>query len=245
VATFTTRRRIYNWTDEPYIPVEFSAAAVRFGHSMVRSAYTLRPNTDAVPILPATGHEHEPHLGGFRPLPATLEIDWRSFFGPRATAISMSIDHRLAAALFALPPDGAVLAQLNLERGRRLGLPAGNDVARAMKLEELGEDELLPLAGKGAEQDFWPRDERPKERAALLDAPPLWFYLLREGPSVGNGWVHLGPIGGRIVAEVLVGLLEGDPESYLRRHADWKPELPGTGGDFTMPDLVRFVELHG
>ena len=107
-----------------------------------------------------------------------------------------------------------------------------------MKLDELGEDELLPLAGKGDEQDFWPRDERPEERAALLNAPPLWFYLLREGRAC------LGPIGGQIVAEVLVGLLEGDPESYLRRHADWKPDLPGTGGDFRMPDLLDFVESH-
>jgi len=54
--------------------------------------------------------------------------------------------------------------------------------------------------------------------------------------------VRLGPTGATIVAEVLVGLLAGDPSSYLRVKPDWKPELPSeVAGQFTMADLLRFA----
>jgi hypothetical protein len=66
---------------------------------------------------------------------------------------------------------------------------------------------------------------------------PLWFYILKEA-ELRAGGKHLGPVGGRIVAEVLIGLLEGDRMSYLRAHRRWKP-LYGTGGSFTMVDLLK------
>ena len=31
----------YKWREDPFMPIEFSAAAFRFGHSMVRSIYRL------------------------------------------------------------------------------------------------------------------------------------------------------------------------------------------------------------
>jgi hypothetical protein len=53
---------------------------------------------------------------------------------------------------------------------------------------------------------------------------------------------RLGPTAGRIVAEVLIGLLKGDPSSFLRQQPDWRPELPGAAkGTFTLPDLLRFA----
>ncbi len=220
----------------PAIPVEFSAAAYRFGHSMVRRAYGLSPGHRA-DILPPHGGGDRPHLGGFRTLPATLEIDWPSFFGPSPDLqFSRRIDHRLAGPLFALPPDGAALAELNLKRGRALRLPHGSDVSRALGEPPLTNDELLP-------EDFWPRDHRTPERDAILASPPLWFYLLREAETrckpPDRPGSHLGPVGGRIVAEVLVGLLEADPSSYLHRSPAWTPELEP--GDFTMQDLVAFT----
>jgi hypothetical protein len=50
----------------------------------------------------------------------------------------------------------------------------------------------------------------------------------------------LGPVGGRIVAEVLIGLLQGDPMSQLRQDPDWTPVF-GQGPKFTMSDLLRFA----
>ena len=58
--------------------------------------------------------------------------------------------------------------------------------------------------------------------------------------EVGGG-TRLGPVGGRIVAEVFVGLLEGDRMSYLRQAPDWEPEF-GTDGTFTMADLLTMAK---
>jgi hypothetical protein len=55
---------------------------------------------------------------------------------------------------------------------------------------------------------------------------------------------RLGDVGGRIVAEVLLGLIGGDPSSYLNAGSDWKPELPGAQeGHFTVADLLRFARV--
>jgi hypothetical protein len=54
----------------------------------------------------------------------------------------------------------------------------------------------------------------------------------------------LGQVGGYIVAEVMIGLLEGDPSSYLRQNPEWKPSLPAaTQGDFRMTDLLNFANV--
>lgn len=66
---------------------------------------------------------------------------------------------------------------------------------------------------------------------------PLWFYVLWEVAVTASG-EHLGPVGGRIVTEVVIGLLEGDRQSYLRQDPDWRPTY-GSGGTFTMVDLLR------
>lgn len=69
----------------------------------------------------------------------------------------------------------------------------------------------------------------------------MWYYLLKESEVLADGR-HLGPTGAQIVAEVFVGLLDGDPSSYLRAQPDWVPELPASDpGSFTMVDLLRFA----
>ncbi|HMJ36713.1 MAG TPA: heme peroxidase family protein [Baekduia sp.] len=223
----------FAWRDEPFMPVEFSGAAFRFGHSMVRESYKLNDGP-AVPVFRPRRRSGR-HLGGARRLPRELEIDWERFFrlaGARPPTSSMQIDLSLSEALSELP-DGTALARRNLERGRALGLPAGRDVANAMGEEPLTDDELL---------DPLPRRLDPTTREAMLHATPLWYYVLLEAQLRGGEGEHLGPVGGRIVAEVMVGLLEGDPQSYRRQWPEWTPELPGaTAEDFTMGDLVHFT----
>jgi hypothetical protein len=237
-------RRHYRYDGEPFIPVEFSGAAFRFGHSMVRNDYHVNAQSGLVPLF---GDGDVPHLRGFRPLPPELVIDWRRFFWEPAAEAQlrtdqipgMRIDRQLAERLFRLPPDGAALAELNLRRGRALGLPSGTEVARAMGVEPLTPAQLLLDEANAGETP-------PDVREALSAAPPLWYYILCEARDrrLGRGGQHLGPVGGRIVAEVLAGLLEGDPLSYHRQAPAWSPADEGLtdGGDFRMIDLVDFVE---
>ncbi len=70
---------------------------------------------------------------------------------------------------------------------------------------------------------------------------PLWFYVLKEAEIRQMG-LRLGPVGGRIVAEVFGGLLRGDPLAYINIEPNWTPRgLPGINDDVAMPDIVRFV----
>ena len=227
------RRRFYSWQSEPFIPVEFSVGAYRIGHSMVRAGYDLNTTVTGVPILPdGPIRTADPlsHLGGFRPLPAQWQVEWRRFFdvGRRAPGLQLSriLNTKIAPPLLELPPEVAAgissLAERNLLRGVRLGLPSGQDVARAMGVAPLSDRQLL----------------LPEPGAA-----PLWWYVLREAKVLGAGR-HLGPVGGRIVAEVFLGVLEADPSSYLKAEPGWRPFLPAaTKNDFTMGDLIAFADF--
>lgn len=223
-AVFQADLRHYRWRSRPWLPVEFSAAAFRFGHSAARATYRLNGELEPFPVFAETDTANAfLHLGGFRRLPRDWTLDWSMFveIDGSTPQPSRAVDTRLADPLHRLP--GAIdgqhrsLALLNLLRGRALQLPSGQAVARAMGTSIADPD--LGLAG---------------------DAP-LWYYLLREAEVVAGG-THLGPTGGRIVAEVLLGLLVGDPSSFARQAPGWTPELPSAvPGQFTLADLLRFA----
>jgi hypothetical protein len=216
--------RFFKWKREPFLPVEFTVAAYRFGHSQVRSTYQLNATGEILHILlPQFDPNPFQHLGGFRPLPKKWKIDWTMFFTVDGSTpqLSRRIDTNLAGPLCELPPtmdkQRRSIALLDLLRGRALGLPSGQAVSAAMGTSV------------------------PDKELGLKGATPLWYWLLREAEVVANGQ-RLGPTCGRIVAEVLVGLLAADPSSYLRANPGWKPELPGaTPGQFTIVDLLRFA----
>jgi hypothetical protein len=67
---------------------------------------------------------------------------------------------------------------------------------------------------------------------AYQGATPLWLYILAESQIVHTG-KKLGPVGSRIVAEVIGGFLAADGRSYYTNH--WTPP----GGDFRAQDLLR------
>jgi Animal haem peroxidase len=228
-------RRVFEWREQPFMPVEFSAGAYRFGHSLVRDDYRVRDGVLNVPIM--VNDRRDPfQLGGFRRVPDELEIEWKHFFrldGGAPPQDTMRIDASVALALTDLFPDGKNLVFLNLRRGRALGLPSGRDVALAMGEKPLADEQLVPA----------PIELGDAVASAVVKAPPLWYYVLCEARARGAG-VRLGPVGGRIVAEVLVGLVQGDPASYLSQNPLWRPELRLRGGNAveSIADLINYVQ---
>lgn len=201
-----------------YIPLEFADAAFRYGHGQIRHTYRLVDGGPAVPLFP--------DLVGFAPPPACLDLT--QIFdlpGHPPAQRAKRLDGRLAASLIGLPEQltGAVdtatyssLAVRDLLRGESTELPSGEAVARLLDVTPLTADEL---------EQTWPH------------GTPLWFYVLKEAEHRGGG-DRLGPVGGRIVAEVLIGLLRADPASYLALEPDWEPTLPAAGPDFGLADLI-------
>ncbi|MFN8634907.1 MAG: heme peroxidase family protein [Chloroflexota bacterium] len=244
---------LYNPPDaaHPMMPVEFSAAAFRLGHSMIRPAYRVAVDGMGVNLFPGqyAGASGFPNLGGMQPLQPSLKADWsRFFFKPPANGpdeehdfrnFAKKIDSHLPRFLSSLPgsavgsgPRDSVvsLALTDLRRGVKLSLPSGQRVARA----------VIKATGVGEELS---NDKLGLTRPAWQGEAPLWFYILKEA-ELSTGGQQLGPVGGRIVAEVILGLLAYDRSSYVYANPPFTPErLVGPPADtkHTMADILRYA----
>jgi Animal haem peroxidase len=241
-------RRFYNpRRDQAFIPVEFQIA-YRFGHSMVRPSY--RANLKGDHGQPFFGMIFDPAgegsvdpvdlRGGARA--SRRFVGWQTFFdfgGPLSGDVRphKRIDTKISTPLFRLPL-GAIasgtpptsLMQRNLLRCLTWQLPSGQAIAERMGLPPLAAADLAEL------QPILP---------AFVGSTPLFYYILKEAEVIENG-ARLGPVGGRMVAEVVIGLLQTDPTSYVTVQPTWVPTLPtraGTPQGFRMTDFLTFARV--
>ncbi len=233
-----------NARNNPRIPIEFSVAAYRFGHSQVRPSYRLNFGPDGgVPFFAfifddsIDPNEPDPNdLRGGKRAPRRF-VDWQTFFdfGDGNVRPNKKIDGKLSTILLSLPgsrgpapglpADGVQsLPSRNLMRHVNFGLPSGQSIARILNVPVLTPAQLADL------QPF-----------NMDRSTPLWFYILREAELMEDG-LRLGPVGSRIVGEVFIGLLRADRTSFLANNRNWKPVLPSaTPGDFRITDLLKFA----
>jgi hypothetical protein len=136
----------------------------------------------------------------------------------------------------------SVLAERNLLRGWRMNLPSGQAVAKAMGVTPLKDSDLK--VGKANEDDSPTNKSITDISPKFAGNAPLWFYVLSEAQQqfkTNETPIRLGPVGGRIVGEVFVGLMLEDSHSYLRQDPFFTPrkEFLSDTGEFKMADLLR------
>lgn len=241
------------------MPVEFSVAVYRFGHSMIRPIYRLNDTVSRRQIF-STSTDPAGDLGGMRPIPSDWAIDWQFFLDigdggalappevndviGRTPQLSYKIDTSLVNPLGLLPAivasSPSSLALRNLLRGQTFELPTGEAIAYLLGEPVLKQEHIVIGKATDAIKD--------KPRPITDISPhfaghtPLWTYVLAEAwqdswaavdvPSKDTP-IRLGPVGGRIIAETFGALLIGDRSSVLHTGRS-RP------GPFTpLPELTR------
>jgi hypothetical protein len=284
---FTNGRRFFEVPGENYgghgmqptMPIEFSVASYRLGHSMIRDAYqwnrvfnSAGPGGIASLLLlftftgvsgnfqPGSGLPEldDPNFGLVETLPTNWIADFRRLYDfteadrpdlapPAATGggnVTKRIDSLLVNPLTQLPAGtfggrGTKFTEIqrnlafrNLTRANMVSLASGQQMAEFLGVEPLTTEQIL-TGDNGASLDSL-TDE---QKTAVTTATPLWFYILREAELNGG---KLGPVGGRITAEVFHRAVEGSHTSNVRTPS-WRPTLGPDSETFRMTDLLLFA----
>lgn len=241
-------KKIFNPpADKYFMPVEFSAGAFRFGHAMVRSGYFYNPVRKGVrlqELFTITA------LGGYHHILTDWLVDWTPFLADGVN-VARNLAPRLIEPLgeflnqgITVPANGGPpkrpilsLAVIDLIRGYLFRLPTGQAVADFLGATPMTEEQLLEVATEVSE-----KQAKVLKETVLLQQTPLWYYVLAEAahPKFGNG-NQLGPVGGRIVASVLLEAASRS-NAALPKVEGWDPII-GKQENFNIGELLRHAAV--
>ena len=241
-------------TSMPTMPVEFSIAAFRLGHSMIRADYSWNKNFPAATLDDLFDFSGlVGNLGVGNPLPSIWIADFRRLFnfdqaGRQDLVVpsskfnrAMRIDTKLVTPLRTLrvpdPDPRNNLAFRNLLRANMVKLATGQQMARFLTNRGVNVTKLTAAEIRNGSNGATLGSLTTTQRKALVANTPLWFYVLREA-ELNQG--RLKGVGARIVAETFHRAIEGSTFSIVR-HASFRPNLGPDNTTFRMADLLLFA----
>lgn len=219
------------------VPMEFTTAAFRFGHSMVGESYDFNPNFGFQGRIKAAATlkelfdftSHAGMRGQAVQLPDHWVADWNRLtrLSPDGATQSERIDLDFSVTMLNLVGEGASLTHgsiffRNILRGFHRRIPFGQQLASAYKLPVLSDAQI---AAALPPKTMVPDDGNLRELArdmGILTHTPAWVYFLAEA-QVLSGGERLGPTASHIIAETFVGLLRHNPMSVLNVMGGWHP----------------------
>ena len=236
----------------PAMPLEFALAAMPVSDSMTRPLYRVN---DGLSLTADEIRNPAPNLlGPDGRLKPEAVISWRHLVDlsddgdnapQRARTIAPRLTLGLGQGLASRTPAVRAItgnAQRRLVEGYLCGLPTGQAVADRLNVPAMtarqvaGDDPVLARAVR---------------TGGFAERTPLWFYVLREAELQADGDT-LGPVGSRLLAETVIGLLRADPGSYLNHPCNRAVtprgiEIASTFNTATigsLADMVRYAGLR-
>ncbi len=244
----------------PYMPLEFSVAAYRFGHSMIRNRYNYNsvfPGASLAQLFTFTAFSGDNF--GLRNAPENWIIDWRRWLPHNGQLgnVTRVVDTLLADHLQNLPQhqgviegDGVnVLALRNLVRGYLLRLPTGQAVGERIAASGLlpaGTDLLTPEQIRTVAESASAGQLAALTAGGFDERTPLWYYVLAESAHARKtrGVFHLGPVASVIISEVLVQLVHLADCDFLAAKGKWRPAIDTEeAGKVKLVDLLKFAQV--
>ena len=255
------KAKVFRSPKELFLPLEFIIAFFRFGHSMVARSYLINKiSTSSASIF------------SFKKLNQQIKIylDWSMFF-PKcpndlhnpSNKINTKIDTSMLRNLGIDNDSSKNIVFRNLERSRIAKLPSGQRIARLLikkgiieksKLDQIlnleiqQKNELLTFLIDGfktTNPNLGAQTRQIKKTLSLfIDDSPLWFYVLMESEICSQG-LHLGPVSGLIVKEVLFEIIKNEPNSILKNSKNDQIEINKENSQLGIKNIRDFLIFAG
>ena len=250
----------------PTMPIEFSVAAYRLGHSMIREQYNwnrifraggatpaslgllfqFSGTSGTLSPPPSTPNDRE--SGSFEQLPSNWTVDFRRLYNftevgradltppEGAPNLAMMTDTQLVDPLKALPLGS--FGGPSSTPPEELNL-AFRNLIRANMVELASGQQMAAMMGVAPLTAAKLTQGLPAALKSVGTQTPLWYYILREAELNGG---KLTGVGGRIVAETFHRAMEGSAHSIVR-DASFRPTalVTNPGDRFNMTDLLLFA----